>query len=217
MERIEIMRYMVFASELISSLVGILYLNKRDGWWRVFPFCLLIIFVLDITGWYFVIQKEYQYNINLYRYVTNPFQFIYLFWIFDKIHNLKPKNILFRISSGIFIICWIIEYIFIPKVSFDWMSLSYSVNNLILILWVMYYFYKLMNSNEILLFFKKKAFWFSTGVLIYYLGTFPFYGMFNILHKNYHEIYIIYFQVVLSLDICMYLLFAASFIWGKEN
>ncbi|MFN3851484.1 MAG: hypothetical protein ACK4NY_18750 [Spirosomataceae bacterium] len=217
MERIETLRYLVFGSEFLSAFVGIIYFKKLDNWFKVFPFCLLIIFLLDITAWYFVLQKEYQININIYRYIANPFQFIYLFWIFDRIHGLKPKNMLFWICTSIFGLCWVIEYILIPKVSFDWMSLSYSINNLILIILVLYYFYKLMNSADILLFFKKRAFWFSTGVIIYYLGTFPFYGMFNVLHKNFHEIYLIYFQIVLILDITMYLLFAASFIWGKEN
>lgn len=60
-------------------------------------------------------------------------------------------------------------------------------------------------------------FWISLGLLIYYLGAFPYYGMRNVLAKEYKEIYITYGYIIYVLDILMYVMFTISFIWGKPN
>ncbi len=60
-------------------------------------------------------------------------------------------------------------------------------------------------------------FWVSLGLLLYYLGAFPYYGLRNVLARDFQGVYITYTYIVYVLDILMYLMFTISFIWGKPN
>jgi hypothetical protein len=217
MEKLDILRNLVFASELIAFLTGLFYFKKVNELWQIFCLYLGFTFIIEIISWYFILEKNTQVSVIIHRYFANPFQFMSLFWIFGKIVSKTKSRYIFLFGSMIFIVSWLFEYYFLQKSTFYWMSISYTVANIILIVLVLSYFYQLITSEKILIFYKLQSFWFCLGVLIYYFATFPFFGMFNYLVEHYRNVHFIYFHIVLILDIIMYLLFAASFIWGKEK
>lgn len=217
MERIEFLKNFVVFSELISFVVGIYFIKKNTPiHWKLFPCYLGIIVLVEILAWYFNHQKLYDLNVYLYRFL-DPFLFIFLFVLYDKILKINRKHLIVALFSLMYIICWILEYYILPKARFASMSMSFSAGSLLLLILILIYFYRLIYSEKILFFYHQQAFWVSLGILVYYLGSFPFYGLFNVLIQKYQSLYLIYLQSVLVLSSLMYFLFAASFIWGKEK
>lgn len=65
---------------------------------------------------------------------------------------------------------------------------------------------------------KNFFFWICTGLLVFYLLTFPLFGLFKYLAVNYPEsILPVYFRIMLVLDCFMYLIFAYAFLWTKPK
>jgi hypothetical protein len=148
-------------------------------------------------------------------FIIIPFEFLFFSWLFYK--NLYKKPIVIW-GSCLYIFAYLLEHILFKfKKDYFFFSFSYSIGNIILLIFILMYFYKLTYSERILFFYKEKMFWVALGCLIFYLGTFPYYGIFNLLLKNHYELLVSYTWVEIFLDYTMYLLFAASFIWGKEK
>lgn len=77
-------------------------------------------------------------------------------------------------------------------------------------------YYKQINSDRILEFAKNPMFYTNLGVTLFYIGTLPYWAFYLQIfeHKQVWNIYTLYFQIS---AIIMYLMFASSFIWGKQN
>ena len=203
---------------MLAFIVGLYYYNKKPiQFSKSFAIYLGIVSVLELTGLYLIETESWDLNAALYKFIAFPFQFIFLFWYLSKNIDIKRNRLLLLTSIILYSMAWFMEYIFIPKQKYSWMSLSFSVASLILIIWIFIYFIRLIKSEEILYFYKKQSFWVCFGTLIYYLGSFPFYGMGNYLYLKSPNLHLIYFQIVLGFAITMYLLFAASFIWGEKE
>lgn len=215
MESIELLRHCVRISEILAFVIGMFCFDKKDAiHWKLFPFYIGAVAVIELLGWYFATQKLYSENNLLYRFVGFPVQFIFLFWLLGQIIEVRYKA--FFVSTLVYVVCWILEYYFIPKEGHITMSMSFSVANLILLILVFIYFYQIINAEQLLTFYHQRSFWVSLGVLLYYLGGFPYYGLFNALLKNY-DFFLIYTHIILVLATLMYLCFSISFIWGKEK
>lgn len=218
METYKILRYVVISSEVLAFAIGVFYtIQKPIKYSKIFTVYLGIVSAMEITGLYLLETKQWDLNASLYKFLAFPFQFIFLFGLL--LANIKTSRyrLILLISILLYVVSWIVEYEFISKQKHGWMSLSFTVGSLILIVLLFMYFIKLIKSEDILKFYKKQSFWVGLGILIYYLGSFPFYGMFNYIYLKSPNLHLIYFQIVLILATSMYLLFAASFIWGKEK
>lgn len=77
-------------------------------------------------------------------------------------------------------------------------------------------YYKQITSQEILNFNKNKMFYINLGITLSYIGTLPFMAFLSLLVK-YKEIWDMYFSYFLISVSVMYILFASSFIWGKQS
>lgn len=217
MGSIELLRHCVRISEVLAFIIGLFYFDRKDSLhWRYFPFYVGTVAAIELFGWYLATQKLYLYNNNLYRFIGFPVQFIFLFWLLSRIMAIKNNYKAFIISTSVYVLCWIAEYYFIPQEGHITMSISFSVANLILLILVFLYFHQLINSKQLLTFYRQRSFWVSLGILLYYLGGFPYYGLFNALLKNY-DFFLVYTHIILALGSLMYLCFSISFIWGKEK
>ena len=75
-------------------------------------------------------------------------------------------------------------------------------------------FFKQIKNDDILEFSKNKMFYINIGLVLFYVGTLPFFGLYKLLIKEI-EIWNGYYLYFMVSNCIMYLLFAASFIWGK--
>lgn len=218
MRSIELLRYSVIFCEICSFVVALIYVQKSNELLsKIFTIYLGIIVFMEIFGWYLAVNEHYNQNVLWYRYFGMPIQYIFFFWYFGQTLLSKKLNNLFILCFLSYLLSWLLEFHFLPKAFEDKMTISNTVGSLIILLLVFVFFYKLIQAKEILFFYKKQSFWISVGVLIYYLGSFPFYGAGNYLYSHNPNLYMIYIQIVFVLACIMYLLFAASFIWGKQK
>ena len=74
-----------------------------------------------------------------------------------------------------------------------------------------------LRSDQVLNYRNSRMFWISIGLLIFYLGSLPLYGVWNTLAKNYPAVFNTYWMVLINLNYLMYISFSISFIWGKQK
>lgn len=197
-----------------------LYTRKQPKtYWTTFPWFLIFVGILDGLGLLMNKTLEVSYpKLNLYYYqlFVIPFHVIYYFWIINK--NIITNRRLYYIGSGVFILSVIIEcFTLVNLTGYFFNSFSYMVANILMLAHIMRYFYQLSKSDRILFFYKERMFWVSLGLLIFWLGSLPFFGIFNYLFNNYQAIGSFYYKVVLIFNYIMYTCFLISFIWAVKE
>jgi len=199
--------------EYLCGFVGILYAFKiRNSYWIGFALYLIILavndyFVEDIAA---LLKMSKQ---NYYAYVILPFQFIFFYWLY-ALKSLNNKG-LFLLFTVLYLASFIpIELYLMPlKVVY---SFNYVVGTFLLMLLVFLEFKKQIQNDNILSFKTNKMFYINLGIMIFYVGTLPFFGLYNLLIKQL-DIWNAYYIYFLVSNCIMYLLFTASFIWGKTK
>lgn len=198
--------------ELIAVLAGIWkYKSVKDTYWKWFVYYLVYIFIYEIFSDF--LKNNLKIEISLFMsYIQIPMEYLFLFWLYA--YKSLKKTKMFWIFSLMYIITYIIE-LSISKLNFSFKSLNTSFATLLLLILVFLEFLKQIKSDEILSFKTNKMFYINMGVILLYIGTIPFFGWYNILIE-YPDIWNIYYIYFLISNCIMYLLFAASFIWGKK-
>lgn len=207
------MKIFLLLTQFLAALIGFVYFFKvKKIHWKLFSVYLVIIclqehfwtrtsiFSVDIKNLYFL-------------FVGLPLEFIFFYWLYAK-HSLKNRK-LFRVFSA-FLILSILITSFIENVK-DAYSLVFNVGSLLLITLVIFEYFKQIRNDDILKFKENKMFYINVGVVLFYVGSLPFHVFQKHLfqkHPAFVENYYLYFLIS---NCIMYLLFAASFIWGKEE
>lgn len=202
----------IFGFELLAAIIGLINWQRvKNNYWKWFPFYLLLLPILEtLTYW---TPKAMINYINTF--IIIPIEFLFFCWLFYK--NSQQKKIVI-LGSCIYIVSFIAEMLLAEKMkSRYFFSFSYSIGNLILLIFILRYFYYLIFTERILFFYRERMFWVALGLLVFYLGTFPYFGLYNLLVTKHFKLLISYTWVEIFLDYTMYLLFAASFIWGREK
>lgn len=219
MDIYSILRFGLNFFELLACVTGfIVWAKIRHTHWKWFPVYLAIIVLVEGTGKYiFYVIEDPALNVNVYRYFGLPVQFLFFCWLFRQyLKNYKEKNWpLF--GAIIYIICWIGDFLYFNKQVFVFQSFSYTSGNIVLLVLIILFFVKFMNSDEILKYRSSMMFWTCIGLLVFYLGSLPFYGLWNTLRSNYFDIFNTYWIIQISLNYLMYLCFTIAFIWGKPK
>lgn len=202
----------IMAAEILVAIFGFFNWKKiQNSYWKTLPFFLILMAFCEIL--YKIGFK--QTLISMITTIIVVIQFNYFLWLFYK-NGVGKKLII--ICGSIFISTLIMELIYkIDNGKFYFNSISYSIGNIILLIVIFNYFLKLTNSNEIIHFYKKPFFWISLGILIYNLGSFPYYLFYNLLKKSYFSVLVAYTWIEVSLLYLMYALFAKSFLLFKND
>src|SRR6185312_7155537 len=100
------------------------------------------------------------------------------------------------ICGSMYIISWLTDFFYFSKFHFFFYSFSYTVGNFLLLILILNFFIRLATSDAIITFRQNMLFWMSLGMLIYYLGSFPYFGLRNTIAYNYREINITYNYIV---------------------
>ena len=204
--------------EGVAAVTAFIYMKKwRLTYWKWFPFYLAFIVLADMTGTYIASQKLYILSFDFYMYLVIPIEFLFFFWIFYKSYKV-PKNKLFpKVSVIIYLIGFLSDFFCFRHSHYFHFSLSYTIGNILLLLLILKYFNELVNSDKVLRYQQDILFWVSVGLLTYYLGSSPFFGLRNILVYKYENLNRYYSYFVNILDSLMYLTFTLGVICGKPN
>jgi hypothetical protein len=212
----EWIRYGLNLFELMACVTGFIYWKKiRSSYWRLFPIYLLVIVCVEVLGAF----TEGDFNINLYSYFGIPIQFLFFFWLFHQYFKPLPPVIWSIIATAVYIISLVTELIFLRNETLFFSSLSYTVGNVMLAILVLIFFSRFISSEKILGFKSDMMFWVSLGLLIFYLGSLPFYGLYNTIRDDtkYPGLLATYWSVQMIFNYLMYTFFTISFIWGKPK
>ena len=218
MGTIQILRWLLNSVEIVSVIAGFLCWSKLKGtYWKWFPFYLLFIAAAELTGKYFSLMGWKELNLGLFNYLVIPVEFLFFYWLFYQSFKKSNYNWLPFFSTVVYLVCLLFDYLFLSKKQLWFLSFSYTIGNLLLLVLIFRFYYKMVTTDAILSFKENRLFWVSSGLLLFYLGSFPYYGLLNTMSHNYPALCTTYRYVVIVLNILMYLMFTFSFIWGKPN
>jgi len=200
-------------AEIISALISWCYWSRlKNTYWIYFIFFLNVICLQEILVFinFLYFKKNLQ---NYYAYFGIPVQYIFFYWLYG-LKSLKNKNI-FITCVLLYLISFIPLELYGKKIKTLY-SVNIDIGNILLIFLVVLEFLKQIKSDDILRFWENKMFYINAGVILFYVGTYPFTAFYTELRKEPYTFlwnaYYLYFLISSSL---MYLLFGASFIWGK--
>lgn len=197
--------------EFIAMISSVLYYDKvKNTYWKWFTFYLIYIFIYEITTCFVQSHSNIEV-INYLAFIQIPIEFIFFFWLF-ACKSLERKN-LFFIAVTVYLGSFFIESQ-ISNTKFIFKSINNFIGTIILLILVILEFIKQIKSDSILLYKENKMFYINIGVILFYIGSMPFMGLYNYIMKE-PEIWNNYYIYFMLSNCVMYLLFAASCIWGK--
>jgi hypothetical protein len=202
--------------ELAACITGFLFWNKiRDTYWKWFPVYLAIILLVELTAEYFsYVRDNVAVNDAIYWFFGIPVEYLFLYWLFYQ--YAKPRKWPLLLAA-IYVLAWILGLIYLSNLKLNFDSFSVTIGNSLLLVSLFIFFIRFSNSNAILHYRSSMMFWVCLGLLIYYVGSLPFYGMRTTLWKDYRNIFYVYWYIQFFLNCCMYSLFMIAFIWGRPK
>lgn len=212
------LQHILYLLELISCISGFIFWKKiKTSFWKWFPFYLAIIVIVELTADYFTYTDNSAFRNSMYNNFSIPLEFLFFYWVYYRCATGKKKKTLVILCTVIYLIGFILDQVNFSKTNYFFDSFSYSIGNLVLLVCIISFFFQLLNSNDILHYKTSMIFWVSLGVLIFYLGSLPFYGFYNLLYKKYHALFIFYTYIMFACNWIMYSLFTVAFVWGKPK
>lgn len=200
-------------TEFLCAVVAFCYYRKVKGtYWKWFAIYVILIFILEATS-VSGLQDYPEFRKFYYDFFVIPAEFLFLYWLYAY-KSLQLKR-LFVVSCFIYIMSLVAHLFFFNEPPLVY-SITYVIGNLLLLIMVFLEFYNQVQTEKILQFKKNMMFYVNAGVVIFYIGTLPFFTFYGLLLKDV-VIWNNYYAFFMLANNIMYLLFAAAFIWGKPN
>ena len=200
-------------TEFLCAAAAIWHYRKIKGtYWKWFAVYVILIFILEaisVSG----LQDYPEFRKFYYDFFVIPAEFLFLYWLY-ACKSLRLKKLFFA-SCFIYIMTFVAHLFFFKEPPLVY-SITYVVGNLLLLIMVFLEFYNQVQTEKILQFKKNMMFYVNAGVVIFYIGTLPFFTFYGLLLKDV-VIWNNYYAFFMMANNIMYLLFAAAFIWGEPN
>lgn len=211
MDLFENFRFGIKIIEAAACLVGFVYWQKlRPTFWRFFPVYLLIITCCEFAGWY-MMQHGITGQKIMYNYFVIPLEFLFIHFLYYKNLPEKFHKIIIAISF-LYFFCWLAEQIFLKHVKWIWLSMSYSVGNITILILGIIFFLQLLQSEKLLAYKKQIFYWVNLGLMLFYVGTFPYYAMFKTLYETEPNLFYALSWMGVLLNYAMYSFFIIGFL-----
>ena len=205
--------------ELLACITGFIYWKKiRFSIWKWFVVYLAVIALTELSLEFigYILHKP-GVTVKVSLYFLIPFEFLFFLGLFYFWFDTRKAKLWILAGIVLYLISFLIDIAFLGQTRFWFYSFSYTTGNIILLMAEFLFFYKFINSQEILQYRSSMMFWTSAGLLIFYLGSLPFYGLWNTLVDKYPLLFNNYWMVVMCMGCIMYLFFCFAFIWGKPK
>lgn len=200
--------------EFICAIVGIIYYKRlKDTYWKWFVIYVVFIAIVELINIYvlvhFLNNRKYYYG-----FFVIPIEFLFFYWLYAKKSLQSTK--LYWISNTVYIAFYILNLFTLNQVRYI-SSMTYTVGVFILAIMIYFEFMKQIKSDEILNFKTNKMFYINIAVMLFYIGTLPFFAYDKYLFENMNELWENYKTFFLFSVNIMYILFIMSFLWGKPR
>lgn len=217
MDMLKIAASLVVTCELIAFITWILYFSRwKEIRYKLFTIYLGIISVSELLNLLFSLSDNSVWNIWVLH-VNIPIQFIFLMYFLLYGKNRK-HNFILALFIGIYIFFFVMErlHIFVLPVNFD--SMSYGIGNLLLTVSLIIALLSLFRQNDPQAYNHPMLFPIIAGMIVFYLGSFPYQNFRNIFWGNPAYYKTGYFLHYLSqaFNCIMYLSFAYSVKWKTK-
>lgn len=181
---------------------------------KTFPYFLFIVVAGEIIG--FFLAKLYKTNIAFYNIFTTIQITYYLLLIYNSIDSVKGKKVL-AFSLIFFILASVINYFFIQDISNELVSYTFTIGCLLITIGAAYFFYELLQSNNIENYATYPLFWIILGLFIFYVCNIPYMSVYNYLSRNYKMIFSAYFRIIEFLTYIMYSFFIIGILCSRRK
>ena len=219
---------MYYAYIITLHIVAIIALSlsgklDKGSLFRYFAYYLMAILILDcylsnyLLDYFESTEDKKFYSSKMTNFIQIPLQFIFFSWFYFK--RLENKSVWIKFGAAIYIIFLIIEGS-IRGLNDDirFFTYSYQIGSFGLMVLTLFYFYELIKSERILTFYNERFFYVSTGILLFYLISLPLHVYFDVFYNSENTLLkTLHTNLAIPLNITMYSLFAASYIWGKRD
>lgn len=219
MTTLDIERIVTICFELAALLTGLLTWKKyKNTIMNDLTIYLFIIVLCEIT-----VNRLLYYNLNMgSNYLSTlfviPLEFLFFYYFFYSIFNSKQKKRSILAASVLILVILLFEELVLKQGGkYFFLSLFYSCANLLLLIILVHYFILLLKSNSLIHFKLNPVFWVAVGLLLFYLGTFPLFAMYNSLWGLDKDLFRKYYTIQFVLNWSMYSLFMIAYIWGKPK
>jgi hypothetical protein len=197
--------------EALACLTGLFFWKRLiPGYWKAFTVYLFIITCCEFTGWYMV-SNEIKGSKFMYQYFVIPLEFLFMHFLYSRNLSVYFKKTVI-ILSVIYLTSLITELLFLKNIKWLWLSVSYSTGCLSLFVLGTVYFLELHNSEKVIQYKKTPFFWVNTGLIVFYVGTFPFYSMPKNLYLINESLYYTLSWLGIILNYIMYSFFINGFL-----
>lgn len=195
----------------------ILWAKWKPDYYRWFPIYLLMITVAETGGeLLYHLTPELHFQSNLYLYGIIPLEFLFFYWFYAVQHAFKHARLAGWIIAITFILVYFGQLIFDTD-TFRIPTLGYTVGVIGMLVMCVSYLRALVLSDDLLFFRSQLLFWISCGILLFYLGTLPFYGLPSGMRSQVTSFLNTFFWVPNVLGTVMYILFTLGMIWKEPK
>ena len=219
MDKYLLLRILLNLFELLACVTGFLHWKRvQQTIWKWFVLYLAVIVLAEIGLEYIGYALDLtEINISITVYFLIPFEFLFFLLLFYFWFDKRKARLWILACIIIYIISFVVDIVFLRETRFWFFSFSYTIGNAVLLIAEFLFFNRFINSREILHYRTSMMFWTGTGLLIFYMGSLPFYALWNTLVVHYPNVFNNYWIVVMCLNCIMYLFFCFAFIWGKPK
>lgn len=208
--------YLLLACQGIAAVTSILSsVRLREHYMRLFSFYLVFILLSELTGLSLQTLRYDFMDKEFYNYIVIPAEYLFFYWLFSTQTIQKRNKIGIALLSISYVALLLFEYLHKSKAAF--LSISYMFGSLFLLIIVFNYLYNYIKEGDIIHFKKNPFIFISIGLIIFYIGTFPFYGIKNYLWTHYRIIGNNYWFVATTLNCVMYCMFTLSFLCNNKQ
>ncbi|RXG11978.1 hypothetical protein DSM03_10775 [Leeuwenhoekiella aestuarii] len=160
--------------EFIAIVIGFLrYKEIKDFKFKYVLFFLIYVLITEIFAGVcydlFGFVNTPVYNV----YVLVNFAF-FIAWYHSVLKSLIRKRII-KILFFVYVSFWLIDAVFLEQFLVDYLTYSFSLGTLFLIISVSFYFVEMLNREVVMHITKSPYFWVSFGILVYCVTFLPFY------------------------------------------
>jgi hypothetical protein len=194
---------------LFSLVTCVLNLRRlQPAYLKYFMWFLLLALPVETIGYY---TKHQGIRNHLMYNVFFLIEFTFLNFIYYQAIPLERVKKVIRGYSLFFTGLFVLNATFVQGWH-TFNSYMFLVGGLGVLTWIGIYFVGLLINPHLSDLRRQPLFWISTGLLFFFPGVTPIYGMLNYLNKNYEEIAVRYFAIIPLLFVIKYALFGVGFL-----
>ena len=121
------------------------------------------------------------------------------------------------LCTVLYVVRWIVEEIWLREDKLWFGQLSYSVGCIMLLVLLLIFSTRLIKSQELIDYKKNMMLWTSLGILLFYIGTAPFWVVRSTLLEKDLDLFYTFNSIQGILCCSMYSLFTIAFICGQPK